>query len=290
MRAVFRRAQLWSLAFMTTCLADDVSAQSGRAARVISINMCTDQLLLDLAPSGQIIGLSPFAGDPNLSWAAKQAAGLPLLSGTAEEVIMLRPDLVVGWRYTKRATRDFIRAHHIPLEEFDTVSSVAAAKAQIARFGAITGAIERAEARIAELDAAMGKLKAVASSRRLRILPLSRRGWVSGEDSVISDLLAQAGLNNAASDLGLPAGGFVSLEAIVKLRPDAILIARQQAEPEDQGSAMLLHPSIQQLFPPERRIIIPDKLTVCGGPMLVEAIRLLSVQLSKLKPREARSP
>ena len=117
------------------------------------------------------------------------------------------------------------------------------------------------------------------------MLPLSRRGWVSGRETLISDLLAQAGLVNAADDLGLRAGGFLTLEAIVKLRPDAILISSDGSAAEDQGSAMLLHPAIRELFPPERRIILSEQLTVCGGPRLVEAMHSLAGQILRLSPR-----
>jgi iron complex transport system substrate-binding protein len=261
-------------------------AQSTPPARIISINMCTDQLLLDLASPGQIMGLSPFARDPALSAMAAKAVGLPVLSGTAEEIMLMKPDLVVADRFTKRATREFIRARNVPLEEFDTVLTLAEAKRQIMRFGVITGAVEKAAERVAELDAASAMLRAVAGSSRLRVLPLSRRGWVAGRETLISDLLTQAGLVNAADEAGLRAGGFLTLEGIVKLRPDAILISSDRSSAEDQGSAMLLHPVLQELFPPERRIIISERLTVCGGPMLVDAMHSLASQIVRLKERE----
>jgi iron complex transport system substrate-binding protein len=260
-------------------------AHSPTPASIISINMCTDQMLLDLASPGQIMGLSPFARDPALSTMAAKAAGLPVLSGTAEEIMLMKPDLVVADRFTKRATREFIRARNVPLEEFDTVLTLAETKRQITRFGVITGAVRKAAERVAELDAATAALKAAAASSRLRVLPLSRRGWVAGRETLISDLLTQAGLVNAADDLGLRAGGFLTLEGIIKLRPDAILISSDRSSAEDQGSALLLHPVLQELFPPERRIILSERLTVCGGPPLAEAMRSLANQIARLKPR-----
>jgi iron complex transport system substrate-binding protein len=255
--------------------------------RVISLNLCTDQLLLDLAPPGQVIGLSPFARDSVRSWAADRVAGLPVLSGTAEEIMVLKPDLVVSGRFTKRATREFIRARGIPLEEFDPARTISETKRQITRFGVITGATARAAERVAELDAAVGELKAAASGAGGRVLPLSRRGWAAGSQTLMSDLLTQAGLTNAAEELGLRTGGIVSLEAIVRLKPDAILLSQDDGGAEDQGRALLLHPAIQDLFPPERRIVIPERLTVCGGPMLADAVRLLTRRIGQLKPRHA---
>lgn len=254
--------------------------------RIISINMCMDQLLLDLAQPEQIVGLSPYARDRLRSWAAERASKYPALSGTAEEILILKPDLVVSGSFTKRATRELIELIGIPLVEFDAVRSLAETRAQILQFGTLVGAESRAVERVAALDAAIIRLRQAAAKQKLRVLPLARRGWVSGKDSLISDLLAQAGLTNAAGELGVAVGGFATLEAVVALRPDAILVTRDDFSPEDQGSAKLLHPGIVDLFPPERRIHMPERLTVCGGPMLVEAIDQLTRQIDMIKPRD----
>ena len=252
------------------------------APRIVSINMCTDQLLLAIADPEQILGLSPFAQDAERSWAAGRAMDHPVLSGTAEEVLYLKPDIVMGGRFTRRATRNLLRAKGFHVEEFDPVRNIEESREQIRRVGVLTGHEERAEAHVAALDAAIERVRASASRRNLRILPLQRRGWVSGGETLITELLALTGLSNAASELGLKSGGQVSLEAIVKLRPDALLISRDDTTAEDQGRAMLHHPAINAMFPPERRLVIPQSLTVCGGPMLAEALERLAREIEKL--------
>jgi iron complex transport system substrate-binding protein len=249
--------------------------------------MCTDQLLVDLARPEQIAGLSPFARDRARSWVAAKAADFPILSGTAEEILVLRPDLVVAGTFTRRETREFIRARRLRIEEFPVARTVADARSQILRMAALVGAEARGRERAVALDAAMERLRTAARGQPLRVLPLARRGWVAGQDSILTDLLKTAGLTNAAGESGRRAGGFMSLEEIVKLRPDAILVGRDDDRAEDQGRAMLLHPAIAALFPPERRILMSESLTVCGGPMLVEAIDGLAAQLSALGPRRA---
>lgn len=261
------------------------AAASEPPRRIVSINMCTDQLLLDMVPPARILGLSPYAGDSLRSWVADKALSLPKLSGTAEEVLVLKPDLVLLSRYMKPETLDFIRRRGIPHAEFDDVRSLDEARAQILAFGARVGEPEAAKARVAAIDTALKDLRRVAAQAGIRVLPLARRGWVAGKETLMSDLLAKAGLSNAAAELGIQDGGFVSLEAIVKLRPDAILVARDDLSSEDQGAAMLLHPAIQGLFPPERRLYLSEKLTVCGGPMLAEAIRQLAAQIETIKKR-----
>lgn len=254
-------------------------------ARIASLNMCTDQLLLDLVPATRIVGLSPFARDAVRSWAAGKAGDLPILSGTAEDIMVLRPDLVVTNRFGGRATHEFLKARGIRIAEFDLVTTLADARAELRAFGRLAGAEAEAEARIAAIDAALGRLREAAAARPLRVLPLARRGWVSGANTLVSDMLAEAGLSNAAAELGLDAGGFISLEAVIRLNPDAILIARDDVVAEDQGSAMLMHPAIARLFPVSRRIHLPERLTVCGGAMLAEAIDTLAQEIRRIGSR-----
>ncbi|MBK5960251.1 iron ABC transporter [Rhodoplanes elegans] len=252
--------------------------------KIVSLNLCTDQLLLSLADPDQIAGLSPYARDPTLSWAAAEAARFPVMSGGAEDAMMLRPDLVVAGRFERRATRELLARRGLTVADFDIVRSIDEAKAQIARMGAIVGHPERAEARIAAIDAAVARLRAVATRKGLRVLAVSRRGWIPGADSLTSSLLATAGLINAASEMGIATGGFATLEQIVATKPDLVLVASALTTAEDQGQAFLLHPALQRLYPPEKRIVIPEMLTVCGGPMLAEGLDRLAGALGRSAP------
>ena len=73
-----------------------------------------------------------------------------------------------------------------------------------------------------------------------------------------------------------------TLEAIVATRPDIILVSEGSLFAEDQGRAMLLHPALEQLYPPDKRIVLPERLTVCGGPMLGDALDRLTAELERV--------
>jgi iron complex transport system substrate-binding protein len=55
-----------------------------------------------------------------------------------------------------------------------------------------------------------------------------------------------------------------------------IVVAGLDRRAEDQGSALLAHPALAELYPPERRIAMPERLTVCGGPSLPAALETLA--------------
>ncbi|WP_322516610.1 ABC transporter substrate-binding protein [Rhodopseudomonas palustris] len=259
------------------------------SARIASINMCTDQLLIALADPVQIVGLGPYARDPHLSWSAKQARSFPRLSGEAEDLLLLAPDIVLAGRYGKAATRELLRSNGIAIEEFDVPRNIDDVKAQIRRVGDLAGHPERADAIIARIDRSVARTRAMASRWRDRILPVSRRGWIAGSDGLLSSLLEVAGLSNAAAEIGLTYGGFASLETIVASRPDLLLVADDKPFAEDQGKALLLHPAIQRAYPPNRRLVFPDQLTMCGGPMLPDALDQLADSIARIHQDEDAS-
>jgi iron complex transport system substrate-binding protein len=83
---------------------------------------------------------------------------------------------------------------------------------------------------------------------------------------------------------GAPAGigGFVPLERLIMLHPDLLVLSSAIEVPHDQGSVYLTHPALAALYPPRRRIILPARYTLCGGPALIAGLDYLADELRKL--------
>jgi iron complex transport system substrate-binding protein len=275
------RTGLCALLFAAASLPAEVAAAVERP-RVVSINLCTDQLLLSLADPDQILGLSPFARDPRRSFVRDAAARYPILSGTAEEVLVLKPDLILAGRFTRRATRELLKAQGLRVIEFEAASSVGQVVDQIRRAGALLGHPERANQKIAEIEAAAARARAAALARPVSVLPLQRRGWVSGRDTLMTSFLDTVGLRNAGAALGAQ-GRLLSLEEIVSLKADMLLVSRSETAAEDQGSALLHHPALQERYPAARRLVLPEQMTVCGGPEIATALDRLATEIGRIR-------
>lgn len=260
------------------------AANADPLPRIASINLCTDQLAMALADPEQILGLSPFSRDASQSFDADKAKQYRQLSGEAEDVLVLRPDIVLAGDYTKRDTRELLKDKGLRVEEFSFARSLDDVKAQIRRMGELLRQPQRAANDIAKIDAAIAEARTASARRPYRVLPVSRRGWVTGGDSLANSLLTEVGLKNAAGELGFGFGGFAPLETIISLQPDLLLVSDNNNSAHDEGEAFLLHPALERFYPPSKRIALPDRLTVCGGPMLVDALKRLTAEIERVKP------
>jgi iron complex transport system substrate-binding protein len=262
-------------------------ASSAIPARVVSINACTDQLLFKLARRDQITALSIYAADPFYSiYAAEvRASGIPQIRGTAEEVLKLRPDLVFAGPWTNAATRERIKRLHIPLIELNPAASIAATISAIKRMARVLGREEQGKALIRQLRAALHARSLRSGARSLSALQLQRRGVTSGAETLTGELMRRFGLVNAADQLGISNTGAAPLEAVLKARPDVLIVLENLPAAADQGAALLMHPALRTVYPPKRRIVLPGQLTACGGPALVEAAKTLTREMSRLRAK-----
>ena len=252
--------------------------------RVVSFNQCGDQLVLALADPQQIAGLSPYATDPSLSAVAERARAFPRLDWQAESTIALGPDLVLIGQNDRPVTKHILRAQGLRLYEIALVADLDTARRQIVEVAAVLGHPERGEKLLADLDAARARLHAAPKPPFHTALLVNRGGYTAGERSLAAALLEEAGLKPPA---GAPPGygGYVPLERLLTLRPDVIVLNNLPRE-SDQGSYNLSHPALDALYPPQRRIMLPPRYTICGGAALVEAFDYLAGVLARL----AQSP
>ncbi|MGD9740606.1 MAG: ABC transporter substrate-binding protein [Bauldia sp.] len=256
--------------------------------RVVSTSLCADQLLIALAAPDQIAALSAEATNPETSYYAARAAAFPRNAGTAESILSFAPDLVLIDGTTPAATRDLLlRLGHFVVE-VDAVSTIDEAIAQIRTVGTLLGHQPEGEA-LAQLVFS-ARFQAYNSNWGVTAAYYHRRGYVAAETDLVSDILRIIGLNNAAADYLVRPGGYLSLEALIATPPDYLIVSDINPRVVDQGLALLEHPALLELFPPERRIELPERYTICGGPSLPEAIRLLSTEFRRVSPTPGGQP
>lgn len=287
----FRNAAFWTFqALAMLALAAGSHAQEDMPhKRIVSINACADQLLWALADREDIAALTHYAASPHffVQAAAVKASGIKLIEGTAEEVLKLKPGLVLAGLYTKRETRLRLEEFGVPIIMVPEMDSIEGARQTIADVSRMLGREVQGQALIDEIDRGAASLRAQGQAG-LRVLQVQRRGFTAGAGTLLDDLLSQAGLSNAAAGLGIASVRRIALETVLKAQPDALILPAPRGSARDQGAALLRHPALVQAYPPSRQIVMPGNLLVCGGPSLPVAMEWLRQELSMLPAAEGK--
>lgn len=295
-----RRAGAAALALL---LAGAATAQVPAPRRVVSINLCTDQLALMLAAPGQLVSVTAFAQDPRQSPLAAEASALPANHARAEEVYLLRPDLVLASDFTAPATLAMLRRLGLRVETFPAAQSLADVDAAIGQMGAALGREDAAAAMQARFRAELAALRgaspaatqpaadpgtsgAVAAAEppappgaeahpAPRAAIFEANGYTPSPRSLAGEIVAAAGFRDVAAEAGLDYGGMIPLEQLVMLSPDAVISPRPPVG-TSRGDELAAHPAVRHLR--ARGIAVPrmDSDWTCATPRVLEAVRRLA--------------
>lgn len=265
------------LAALATAIAllGGASAASAEAPkRVVSLNLCTDQLAMLLAADGQLYSVSHLATDETASVLAKEAVPFVANHGLAEEIFLMKPDLILSGTYTTRATVDILKRLGFRVEEFQPESSFADIRANIRRMGSLLGREAKAEELVRGIDATLANVP-TGKADAPTIAPYYANQFTSGRDTLAGEVVTRAGLINMGEKLGFQGTQKLSLEQLVMAKPDLIAAHNAYAAPSLAYEAQV-HPAFRAALQGKNLIDIPDKYWICGGPFTAEAVKLLS--------------
>ncbi len=238
--------------------------------RVMSLNQCTDQLLLALLPPERIVSVTWLSRDPATSAMAAAAGRVPVNYGSAEEVLRARPDLVVAGAYTTPATRALVRRLGVPMLELGSADSFAAIRTQTRTLAAAVGAQVRGEALVAHLDASLARL-AANHGPRVRVAAWDSAGFAARRGSLYDAVLTAAGADNIGGGAASP-----DVETLLALSP--ALLVRGGPGARDTPRGDVDHPVIRRRWA-NRTVIVPPTATMCGTPFTGDAALALRAQL-----------
>jgi len=217
---------------------------------VLSLDLCSDWLLAKYADRGQILALSPLIHQYPVDWVGQD---WPTHDSRLEQILDLKPDLVIAGEYNAMLLRQRLQALGIRVEVLSLPNSLNEVKAYEERFLSLLGL---------PLSLATQESEAVqALATPPRLLLLGANGIGTGQNTFEHGLIEHAGWRNY-----LQANGYVSLdlEQLIADPPDAILwsaphsvaLANQFAE----------HPVLKRAVPAERWLTTDYWSWQCPGP------------------------
>lgn len=272
-----RAFALFLVTVLTACAPspDGSTQEKTSVPRIVSLNPCTDAILVEVADPGQILALSHYSRDPAASsMDTRLAARWPATRGTAEEVLALQPDLVLASTYLDPATAAAFARLGLSVEQVGVAASVAESRAQVRRIARLAGHPERGDALVARINAALAAA-APSSAKPLATVVWQQDGRVPGPETLIVDLLRHTGLVNAAAERGLGQSDMLGLEAVLADPPELLLQVVSGARSGQADRKLMEHPALTRL---QRTTVaaFDPRLNFCGGPSIIPAVQRLA--------------
>lgn len=278
-------AAAWVPAFATASAAPSSRspAQDGAAAkplRIMSLNMCTDLLLLQLVPKRRIASVTQLAREGVWAVQPRLDAGVPLNHGAAEDIALERPDLILSGDVSTPTVRKLARQLGAPLIEVKSAESFEDIRVVTRQVGKAVGEPERAEALLRRMDATLAEL-AATRPKRAPVVAAWTGDSVPGRRSLFNAIIEAAGAVNVAAKLPGDNYSTYGLEELLAARPDALLYGGGDSRAPSKRLDMVQHPVLLKLYR-NRRLMFPDPLYNCGLPQSAEAARALRQALAGL--------
>ena len=246
--------------------------------RIVSLNVCTDQILIDLVARDRIAAVTHLAIDPLSAAVPEKAAGLRTTRGAAEEVLAADPDLIIAGQYSTPATVALLRRvgrRVVTVPQPGTIDGVRALIRTMAT------AVEEPAAGgrlIADMDRriAAARRDPVPGERRPVALVYQVNNYVSASGSLIDEALRLAGFDNGASRFGLGRTAQIGLEILVSNPPDLLILASGPNTYRTAVADNLRHPALAHLAKTHPAVVVPWPLWLCGTQHIAAAVERLA--------------
>lgn len=202
--------------------------------RIITASIGHDEMTLAIVPSERLVAVGAVSKDETYSNVAHLVQEKAEISRDPEVIIAQSPDIVVTspW-FPIEVVEALIRAG-IPVIQTELEQGSEARINAILLMGYIYGEEERASEFADEVEARYEALVAITSVKepKPRVLALTQYSdtlWVAGEGSTEGGVILAAGGLNAAAEAGVTGNQTTSLEGVIAMAPDIIIIPQPVA-------------------------------------------------------------
>ncbi|MBV9841939.1 MAG: ABC transporter substrate-binding protein [Sphingomonadaceae bacterium] len=253
-----------------------VPRPASRPMRVMSINQCTDQIVLALLPPERIASVTWLSRDPDASLMAAAARRVAVNHGLVEEVVRDRPDLVVADSSSMPGTRALLKRLGWPMIEVDSADSIERIRAVTRRIARAVGEQVRSETLIAQMDRELASL-AQDSRPPLRVAAWDGSGFGAEKGSLFDRLLRLSGAVNVANEPPASRYGTPDIEVLLAAAPDLLVQGS-----EDRGSLrdyLARHALVRRFWGNGRTLTVRQADYLCGTPFIAESALKLRREL-----------
>ena len=267
-------------------VASAFAGPADKPQRIVSLNLCTDQMLMMLAPPERIASIS-FLSLQNQRTPPELravAADLNINHGLAEEVLLQKPDLVLAGAYTSRPAVNLLKRMGVRVEDFTPESSFDDMRVNLLRMGELVGERGKAEEIVAAFDAELAEMKRAAGP--VETMPVYAdvdvNYWMAGRGTLATEIAHAGGFRTLGEMLGFAGHQNVPLEILIQTDPDLMTVDTPWADPPSIATDGLRHPALRRMAAEHPLIDMPERYQICATPYSLEGARALAAKRREL--------
>lgn len=274
--SVFRQSCKAFVAGAVLCIAPIHPAGAQAPQRVMSLNICTDQLLLALAPERRIASVTFMVREPQPLRYWPVAGRVPVNHGSAEEVLAAKPDLVLTGPFISPLTRSLLEKSGAKILQVPLAESFEQIRAVTRQVAFALHAEARGEVLVAQMDEDLRTLAKNRPAKPIRVAQWGNGGYVPGQSGLFGAMLGVMGAQSITLD-----DAFYDVEGLLAGKPDALIFADTYAGMPTLRAEQDGHPALRQKYP---RLSYAT-FYGCGVPQLAAAALKLQGELKQpVKP------
>lgn len=221
--------------------------------KIVSMSISTDEILLDLVDTDRILALSYLVDDPNISNVKERAMSIKqrVKGRNAEAIMALGADLILAPDFTAKEVIQTLRDLSMKVYVYKTPQNLAEIRQCINLLAQAVGEKKRGDEIIATMDEKVKniqqKISHIKSQDEKRVVFIGADGVYYNPDSSFDDICKFAKVKNALAETTLKKAGYVNQEEIVRLNPDAFILASWnydgKHDPDTLVNELLKNPS-----------------------------------------------
>lgn len=248
------------------------AGQALSAERIVSINLCSDQLLLLLAPREQIHSVSFMAANPIYSAYADRVGAITLNHARIEEIVAQQPDMILAYELSDRLLIQMLRGLGYRVEVVAAANSLAEVGETILSVAKLLGERDKGVELVAEMQRQLQRSSAAVASTRPLAVIYAPNGYSPGSLSLQGSVLEAAGFDNLSRQLGNDYGATVPLEQILRHQPDLYIIDNQESNENSMAQKKLSHPALRKSIARAEMAQIAGRYWSCPTPLVTRAV------------------
>jgi len=240
--------------------------------KIASLDYCADQYVLALAHRDQILALSEEAHDIH-SFYRERAAGLATTGNSAEEILMLSPELVVRtWGgYGILPFLDRSKISHVSATYGSDLETL---YKNISLLGQKMGRGQVAARHVERLKLRVQRLKSAPKSP-LKALYLTPGGVTAGKNTTVDKIIHLAGFDSISESMNVNGWQNLPLEQIMLNPPDLIIGSFFDLPTAQSPWSLSRHKRINSMLENIPTILLPGRYLACDGLFAVEAAEFI---------------